>query len=57
MGSLLLKLLDDLDFVTGKVLFIEEVDVLNATIIKDKIMDIVIMNFAGFIGNAVARFI
>jgi hypothetical protein len=57
VGSFLLKLLDDLDFVAGKVLFIEEVNVLNATVIKDKIMDVVIVDFASFIGNAVARLI
>ena len=33
---------------------IQQVDVLNMAIVKHKIMDIVIMNFAGFIDDAVA---
>ena len=54
MTARLLKLFDDLHLIAGNILFIQQVDVLNMAIVKHKIMDIVIMNFAGFIDDAVA---
>ena len=54
VAARLLKLLDYLHLVAGNVLFIQQVDVLNMAIVKHKIMNIVIMDFAGFIDDAVA---
>ena len=57
MTTLLLKLLDDLNLIAGNVFFVYQVDVLDMTIVKHKIMDIVVVNFAGFIDDAVARLV
>ena len=53
----LLKLLDYLQFVASNVLFIKQIDVLNMPVIKYKIINVIIVNFASFINNAVAWFI
>ena len=57
MAASLLKLLDHLNFVAGDVVFIQQINVLNATIVKDKVVNIVIVDFAGFIQNGVTRLI
>ncbi|MNV89900.1 hypothetical protein D3C71_1842340 [compost metagenome] len=57
MAAALLKLLDNLHLVAGNVLFIQQVDILDAAIVKHEIMDIVIMNLAGFIDDAIAGLI
>ena len=54
VAARLLKLLDHLHLIAGNILFIQQVDVLNMAIVKHKIMDIVIMNLARFVDDAVA---
>ena len=54
MASRLLKLLNDLHFVTSNGLLIKQVDVFYMAIIKDKIENIVTVHFASFIKNIVA---
>ncbi|GIC26813.1 hypothetical protein VCSRO53_3031 [Vibrio cholerae] len=54
MASRLLKLLNDLHFVTRNGLLVEQVDVFYMAIIKDKIEDIVTVHLASFIKNIVA---
>ncbi|MNE74853.1 hypothetical protein D3C80_1709610 [compost metagenome] len=50
----LLKLFDHLHFVAGNVLFVEQVDVLDMSVVKDEIVDVVVVNFARFISDTVA---
>ena len=54
MTASLLKLFNHLYFIAGNGVLIQQVNVLNTAIVKHKVMDIVIMNFSGFIGNTVA---
>ena len=54
MASCLLKLLNNLHFVTRNGLLIKQVDVFDMAIIKDKIEDIVAVHLAGFVENIVA---
>ena len=53
----LFKLLDHLQFVVGNIYFVQQVDILNMSVIEDKVVDIVIMNFACFIDDGIAGFI
>ena len=57
VDAFLFKLRKDLNFITGNVLFVYEVYVLDMAIIKDKIVDIVIVDFTCFIDDVVAGFI
>ena len=57
MAAGLFKLLDYLHLVADNVLFIQQVYVFNSAIIKNEVMDIVIVDFAGFIDDAVAGLI
>ena len=54
MRASLLKLLDHLQLVAGLVAFVDQMDVLNPAIVKDKIMDVVILDLAGFVDDAFA---
>ena len=53
MAAALLKLADHLHLVAGDVGFIHQVDVLNAAIVEGEVVDIVIVQLAGFIHQAV----
>ena len=50
----LLELLDNLQLISGHVLLVEEVNVLDAPVIKDEIVDVVVVDFAGFVDDVVA---
>ena len=50
----LLKLLDDLHLVAGNVLFVQQIDVLDAPIVKHKVVDVVVVHLAGLFDNAIA---
>ena len=50
----MLKLLDDLNLVAGNVLFVQQVYVLDAAIVKHEIVHIVVVNLAGFLNDAIA---
>ena len=54
MAACLLKLLDNLHFISRNSFFVKQTDIFNMTIIKDKIVNIVAVNLAGFIDNAIA---
>ena len=54
MAAGLLKLLDHLHFVAGNVLFIHQIDVFDAAIVKHKIKNIIVVDFTGFIDNGIA---
>src|SRR5690606_40398631 len=51
---ILFKLLNYLDLVAWQTLLINQVNVLEATIIERKIVDVVVMYLSGFIDNAIA---
>ena len=53
VAACLLKLTDDLYLVTSNILFIQQVDVFNASVIKDKVMNVIVVNLASFIDNTV----
>src|SRR5699024_3629160 len=53
----LFKLLDNLHFVAHEILFIDQIDVLKTPVVKNKVADIVDMDFTGFIQDAIARII
>ncbi|MNI18001.1 hypothetical protein D3C73_713950 [compost metagenome] len=55
MRPRLLKLLDYLNLVSTDIRLVEEVDVLNASIVKDEIKDIIVVDSTGFVRDAVAR--
>ena len=57
MAAGLFELPDHLQLVASQILFIQQLDVLDAAIVEHKIVDIVIVNLAGFIDAAFARFI
>ena len=57
VGAALLELLYYLELVAGNGVFIEQIDILNTAIVKDKIIDVVIVNFAGFIDDTIAGLI
>ena len=57
MAALLLKLLDHLQLVAGNVLFVEQVDVLDAAIVKHKVQHIVVMHLACLVHDAFAGLI
>ena len=51
----LLKLVDYLHLVMGDVLFVGDVDVLNMSIVKNKIINVVIVNLAGLVYQGIPR--
>ena len=55
MAACLLELADDLAGVSQHVLFIEQVDVLDMAIVKNEIVDVVIVDLAGLFHDVVAR--
>ena len=57
MRTRLFKLLDNLHLIAYEILFIYQIDILETSVIKNKIADIVDMNFTGLIQNAIARVI
>ena len=57
MRTCLFKLLDNLHFVAHEILFIDQIDVLKTPVVKNKVADIVDMDFTGLIQNAIARVI
>ncbi len=57
MRSLLLKLCNHLHFIACNMLFVHQVDVLDMTIIKNKIVNIIIVYFPRLIYKVVARLI
>ena len=52
MRASLLKLLDDLQLVAGDVLFVQQVDILDMPVVEDKVVNIVVVNLAGFLDDA-----
>ena len=54
MGACLFKLLNDLQLVIANVRFVHQIDVLDTACIKNKIMDVIIMNFAGLVDQRIA---
>ena len=54
MSAGLFKLLDDLQFVASKAFFIKQIDILQVTVIKGKVINIVAMHLFGFINDGVA---
>ena len=54
MGAVLFKLLDHLQFVARHVLLIDQIDVLDAPVVKNEVINVVIVDLAGLIDNAVA---
>ena len=57
LRSNLLKLVDDLHFISGNILLVGDIDVLNMPIVKDKIVNVVIVNLAGFINQRISRLV
>lgn len=57
MGSGLFKLRNDLQFVFDYILFVHQINVLNMSIVKNKVVDIIVMNFTCFVDVAVTWFI
>ena len=53
----LFKLADHLHPVVGQILFVQQINVLNAPVIKHEVVYMVIVDFAGFFDNAVARLV
>lgn len=54
MRTRLFKLLDNLHLIAHEILFIYQIDVLKSPVIKNKVADIVDMDFTGFIQNTIA---
>ena len=54
MGAGLLELLDHLQLISGRALLVQQVDVLDAPIVKDKVVDVVVVNLAGLFNDALA---
>ncbi len=57
MAASLLKLLDHLQLVAGDFFLVQQIDILDAPVVKNKIVDVVVVNFPGFLNDAVAGFI
>ncbi|BDY98985.1 Uncharacterised protein [Escherichia coli] len=57
MRTRLFKLLDNLHLIAHEILFIYQIDVLKTLVIKNKVANIVDMDFTGLIQNAIARVI
>ncbi len=55
MGARLLKLPDDLYFVAYDVGFVQEVDVLDASIIEGEVVDVVVVYLACFVHHVLSR--
>ena len=55
MRACLFKLLDNLHFIAHEILFIYQIDVLKTPVIKNKVANIVDMDFTGLIQNAITR--
>ena len=53
MAARLFELFDHLNLVAGDVLFIQQINVLDATIIEHKVVNIVVVNLAGFLDDAI----
>ena len=50
----LFKLVDDLYRVAGNVLFVKEANILDVAVVKNKVIDVIVMNLAGFVHKTVA---
>ncbi len=57
MCASLLELLDHLHLVAGDVFLVEQVDVLDVPVIENEVVDVVIVDLAGLIDDAFARFV
>ena len=57
MATRLLKLLDHLHLVASKVPLIEQVDVLNPTVIEYEVVDVVVVNLPSLINGTFACFV
>ena len=55
MRARLLKLVDNLHMVAGKVFLVQQINVFQTAIIKSEIVNMVVVDFAGFIGNVFRR--
>ena len=55
MRAHLLKLVDNLHMVAGKVFLVQQIDVFQTAVIKSEIVNMVIVDFAGFVGNVFRR--
>ena len=53
----LLKLFDHLHLVAGDVFLVQQVNVLDAPIVKNKVVNVIVVNLAGFLDDAVAGFV
>ena len=55
MRTRLFKLLDNLHLIAHEILFIYQIDIFKTPVIKNKVANIVDMDFTGLIQNAIAR--
>ncbi|MNF59031.1 hypothetical protein D3C84_406110 [compost metagenome] len=54
VAALLLKLFDHLHLVADDVLLVQQVDVLNTPVVKDEVVNVIVVDLAGFLDDAVA---
>ena len=57
LRACLLKLVDDLHFIAGNIFFVQQINILDMPVIKNKVIDIIVVNFAGFFNDAVTGLI
>ena len=55
MRARLLKLVDNLHMVAGKVFLVQQINVFQTAVIKSEIINMVVVDFAGFVGNIFRR--
>ena len=53
----LFKLRNNLQFISDNILFVCDIDVFNMSVVKNEIVDVVIVNLTGFIYQGISRFI
>ena len=53
----LLKLRNDLHLVARDLLLIYQINILNAPVVKNKIVDVIVVDLTGFIDEAITRFV
>ena len=53
----LFKLVDDLHLVSGNVLFVHQIDILNMPIVEHEVVDIIVLHLACLVHDAVAGFV
>ena len=53
MAASLLKLVDDLYLVAGDIIFVQQVNILDMSIVKDKVVYMVGMDLSGFVDDSI----